>query len=224
MTQVLDFCAHLEKKKQNEIQTTAIDRRVTVFLEVIKRIIVFLQTTKRLIPEFTFCHNIRSETFRDVNFQSQQLFVKLPNLIKHSVILHGFLPYTIQPKEGDDPEKMKTDYVTMFNTHVLQCIMSEDFLNALNVYTIVPEVERTPNKIVIKIQCINTNDIVMVTIDFDPDSLGISFKMFVDLYVTVEQNTVDMHKQLNNLDHIYAVDLLSYCASLLQWHTGSKLI
>jgi hypothetical protein len=218
MSNVLDFLQHKANLKIDNT-TEPTDLRGTVFLTYVKSIISLINYFNTQY-ESVFNHSQQSIAHSSVVRSPQHMFINLPKLCEHTIHICGNVVYPTAPGAAPLDELSPFCISNEIADKFLMCCLSEYNKNVFSSYTVEPVVEIANNQIVITTRCINENKNITLICDWavDKDNGIMRFVITVKLFVPVSDDPY------SNLDHIYAIDMLTYCTSLISQYTQSQFL
>lgn len=212
MGKVLDFHA-AKLKVTTEESTNSTDARGVFYFEIAKKLIFALV---HLQAKFTFNYifNImKIVPHAAVNLTPSNFFVKSPDIISHGIKLQLNVKNPYMQTGDDDKIKNCSSFIYEFLNQFYELMVTKDLEDLIQVYCFRLSIDNQPNRSAISITGPNNTQNMVVVFTWpdyatDNQTIEIEFK----LWVPVTSN------EFENLDHIYAIDMVGYVHRLIDKH------
>ena len=195
MNKVLNFQEY-KLQKEAENQTNSTDSRGVFYLLVVMNLVRIFQNLflNEKLSRMTVHQSVRS--FSTVPLIPDNFFVRLPQMISHGFTVRGYMQAELIEQVIDE-----------FN----QGIITNEFRRIAHVYCYAFTEERNEKQLILSFKGTNNSQDMTLIVSLEMAAADrVMFDVTFNLWVPVSDNAYA------NLDHVYAIDMISYSILVMQ--------
>lgn len=215
MGKVLDFMQARAELTIDE-STNSTDARGVFYFEIAKKLIFALSHLQtKYIFNYIFS-GIKITPFSAVGLTTSNFFVKLPDIVSHGLKFQ----ISVENSYLKDPEYATTDlsqvcssFIFDFLNEFHSLIVTKELESLMHIYCFTMDIDNQPNKSAISFKGPNNSQNMTMILEW-PDQASDNLIVTIEykLWIPVTDNP------LENLDHVYAIDMVNYIQNLIMYH------
>jgi len=213
MTNVIDFHQYkIDKCVDNTTEPT--DARGVCYLSVIKNLIQLLVYFQQKYGFVFIFSGTKIVPYSSVQMTPSNFFVRLPEMISHGLRIQGsFRNPFMNNFRGEEcsKKKFRAELIFSFLKEYKDGMFNVTLQNILHMYCFDCQCEESSNQVVYSFKGgNNSQNMTLIFTWEDSDDPQVPFEIEFKLWVPVTGN------QFEDLDHIYALDVVTYSQHLLR--------
>lgn len=215
MGKVLDFHQARAALTIDE-STNSTDARGVFYFEIAKQLIFALsQLQTKYVFNYIFS-GVKIVPYSAIGLTSSNFFVKPPDIISHGIKCQISVEntYLKDPEYSAlEPIKVCSAFIFDFLNEFHSLVVTKELESLMHIYCFTMDIDNQPNKSAISFKGPNNSQNMTMILEW-PDQTSDNLTLTIDykLWVPVTDNP------LENLDHIYSIDMVNYIQNLIMYH------